>query len=124
MPSLGRLHQFRIVKRGMHVTGVDQTPAVTEAVRIVSFDVESILSLILKNSDRIVPSLDQQIYSLSPQCSRIETIEENGTAAPLGMADLSGEDRFLGRIATPVSLKVSISQPLNQLRPQCFGRPG
>src|SRR6186713_1132702 len=108
----------------MHVTGVDQTPAVTEAICVVPFDVKPIAGLILKNSDGIVPPLDQQIYSLGPQCSRIETIKENGTAAPLGMADLSGEDRFLGRITTPISLKVSISQPLNQLRPQCFGRPG
>src|SRR5678816_1565771 len=105
----------------MHLSGMNQSPAIPEAIRVVAFDVKTFPSIVLKNRDRVVASFDEQIDRLRPQQRCVEPVKQYGPAAPLSVANLPGKDGFFCGVATTIQLKVSVSQPLDQLRPQSFG---
>jgi len=48
----------------MHLSGMNQSPAIPETIRVIAFDVKTLPSIVLKNRDRVVASLDQQIDGL------------------------------------------------------------
>ena len=96
----------------MHVAGVNQSPAIAKTIRVVAFDVEALLGLVLKNRNSIVAALDQEVDGLRTQQRRIKAIEEDGTAPALRVPDLSGEDRFLRGIAASIKLKVFVAEAI------------
>lgn len=99
---------------------MDMTPPVAEAIRIVTLDVKAPLQIVLKNRNRIVASLEQQVDGFRPKQCRVETIKKNRSAAALRVSDFAGEDRFARRVASTIALKVAVPDHLDQLRPQGF----
>src|SRR5262249_13187118 len=98
----GRFHQDRIVQRRMHIPRVDQAPAVTETIRIITFDMETLPRLILENRNGIVSAFDEKIHGLGSQQCCIETIEQNRPTSTLSVADLSYKDSFPCRGAAAI----------------------
>src|SRR5436190_20109236 len=49
-----RFHQVSVVECRMHIAGVNQAPAIAEAIRVVAFHMKALLRLVLQNRDCIV----------------------------------------------------------------------
>src|SRR5215831_10878350 len=104
------LHQLGVIQSRVQATGVNQAPAVTKSIRVVTFDVESLVGIVLKDRYGVVVSFDKQIDRLRTQLCRKKTIEENRPAATLSVADFSGEDGFRSGISAAVLLEILVAE--------------
>src|SRR5262245_3828926 len=104
----------------MHRAGVNQTPPVAKAIRVVPFHMKSLPGMVLEDGNRIVSPLHEQVDRFRAQQRRVEAVKEYWTAAALRMPDLPGEDGFLGGTAASVELEITVAEDLDHLGPQRF----
>jgi hypothetical protein len=90
-----RLHQQRIVERGMHLTRVNQAPAIAKTIRVVAFHVKALVGAVLENRHGVVAPFDEEVDCFRAEQGCIEPVEENGPSAALGVADFAGKDRLV-----------------------------
>src|SRR6185436_13614861 len=107
----------------MHVAGVDEAPAIPKTVRVVTFDVKALGRVVLEDGDGIVAALEEKLDRFRAEQRGIKTVEENRAPAPLGVADLPGEDGLTGGLPSSVELKILIADHLDELRAEGFGGP-
>src|SRR5262249_24551622 len=97
--ELRRLHQLRIVERGMEKAGMDEAPAVKESIGMVAFNVKPLIGVVLKDRNGVIPAFNEQINRLRTQLRRKEAIKEDRAPAALRVTDLSDKDRLGGGVA-------------------------
>ena len=87
-----RLHQLRVVEDGCIVPGVDQAPAVAEAVGVVAVDVEALRGVVLEEETALLRPSTSSSTALRAELRGVEAVEEDRPSAALGVADFAGED--------------------------------
>src|SRR5580704_17081418 len=97
----------------MHLTRMNQAPAVAKPVRVVALNVKALQRVVLENGHGIVSPFDQEIDGLRAELGRVESVEQDGPPATLGVTDLSGEDRLPGRAPAAIQLKVAVPEHLD-----------
>src|SRR5688572_19559708 len=104
----------------MHRAGVDEAPAVAEAVRIVALDMESVAGVVLEDGHGVVLAFEEKFDGLGAKLCPVEAVEEDRPAAALGVAHFTSEDGFACGFATAVALEIFIANHRDQSRPQSF----
>ena len=65
-----RLHEVRIVERGVHQAGVDVAPAIAETVRVEAAHVKTLAATPLKSGGGIVVAFDKKIDRFAAELRR------------------------------------------------------
>src|ERR1700730_1262093 len=105
----------------MHPTGVNVAPPIAKTVGIISLDIKTLGRAVLENGDRIILPFQQQFDRFGPELGSVKTIEEDRSSASLGVANLTSEDRFAGRVTAAIKLKIAIANHLYEFVPERFG---
>src|SRR5688572_20564450 len=106
----GWLHQLRIIQFRIHITRMNQAPAVSKSIGVVTLHMKSSLGIVLENGNRVVAAFSQEIDGLCSEQCRIKSVEPEGPSAALRMADFTSEDGLSCRIAAAVKLEILVAE--------------
>jgi len=84
-----RTHSVFVVKTAMDTTRVNMAPLVAQQIRVDTVDVESVGSVPVERSHRIVLSFKVHIDSFPAQLGSMKTIEQNGPSSSLSVPNLT-----------------------------------
>ena len=75
----------------------------------------------MEDRNGVIAPFDEEVHGFGAEKGCVKAVEENGPAAALGMADFARKDGFLGGIATPVELEMTVTDHLDKLGPESLG---
>src|ERR1700731_1672763 len=101
---------------------MNMSPSVAETVCIVTAHLESLGRGVLQGRDGIVATLKQEFDRFRTKLRGGESIEHDRPSSSLSVSDFPGENLFTSALPAPVKLEIAISDHLDQLVAQCFGR--